>query len=93
MSYEGQPPVSVTTVAGGGLLLAADPNRTSVDFALPPSFGLFINPNGAAAVPNQPGTTFYAPGSAYTANDAAAEPAIYYYTTIPGMVIVIQTQG
>jgi hypothetical protein len=75
-----------------GTLLTADPTRQSVDFAMPPSFGLFINALGGIADPIQQDTVFYAPGSSYTAIGLAAQSAITYFTTISGLTIVVQTQ-
>jgi len=75
-----------------GTLLTADPTRSMVDFALPPSFGLFINPFGGVADPVQQDTVFYAPGSSYAAIGITAQSAITYFTTISGLTIVVQTQ-
>lgn len=93
LSNEGVGPTVVTTVAGASTaLLAAAPTRTSVQFALPASFGLFINATGGTAGPGQVGSEFYAPGSAYQAFGTDAEPAINYYAAVAGLTIVVETQ-
>lgn len=86
-------PIIVSTGIGPVQMLPADPNRTIVQFALPPFFGLWLNPiGGDASNPNASGTEFYAPGSSYQAFGTAAEPLLNYYTTIAGIQIVIETQ-
>jgi hypothetical protein len=75
-----------------GTLISADPTRTAVDFALPASFGLWLNPIGGDPSPLAQGSVFYAPGSVFTATGTAATYAITYYTTISGLTVVVQTQ-
>jgi hypothetical protein len=93
LAIEGNYPIVITTVAHSSQpLIAADPLRTIVQFALPPSFGLFINATGGTAGPGQSGSEFYAPGSAYQAFTTAAQPAINYYSNVAGLTIVVETQ-
>lgn len=96
LSNEGVGPTVVTTVACAPgtwrTLIDADATRTIVDFAIPASFGLFINPTGGAAGPGQTGSLFYGPNTAYTAEGDDAIPTITYFTTIAGLTIVVQTQ-
>jgi hypothetical protein len=63
-----------------------------VQFAAPSTFGLFINPTGGIADPVSGGTFFYAPRSAYQAFNAAAQPAITYFSTVAGLTVVVETQ-
>jgi hypothetical protein len=74
-----------------GTLLPADPTRTMVNFALPSSFGLWINPFGGICSPTGPNCVFYAPGSYFETYTGAAN-AITYFTTIVGLQIVVQSE-
>lgn len=92
-SNTGNLPMIVTTVSGSSqILVSADSNRTILQFELPASFGLFINPTGGTAGPGQSGSEFYAPGSAYQAFNEDAQPAINYFSNVAGLTIVVQTQ-
>lgn len=94
MSNEGNAPGVLTTVAGSSqLLIAADPTRTLVNFTMPPSFGLWLNVTGGAASAAGPGCAFYGPGNYYEAFNAASQPAIHYFTTIAGLLLVVQSQS
>lgn len=73
-------------------LIGASATRSILNFTLPSSFGLWLNPTGGSALPGAPGAVFYAPGSYYEAFGAASQPAMTYYTTIAGLLIVVQSQ-
>lgn len=75
-----------------GTLIAADPSRTMINFTIPPSFGIWLNPTGGLAMNGGPGCVFYAPNSYYEASGVAAQNAITYYTTIAGLQFVVQTE-
>lgn len=93
LSIEGNGPTIVTTVAGSSqTLVGADPNRTILQMTVGPPFGIFINPTGGAAAPNDPDTDFYAPGSALQLLGTDAQSAVSYFTTIAGVTLVVQTQ-
>ena len=93
LSIEGNGPTVITTVAGSSqTLVGADPNRTILQMTVGPPFGIFINPTGGAAAPNDPDTDFYAPGSALQLLGTDAQSAVSYFTTIAGVTLVVQTQ-
>lgn len=74
------------------ILIAANPERQRLSFMLPAAFGIWLNPTGGSAFPGASGASFYAAGSAYEAFDAASQPAMTYYTTIAGLLIVVESQ-
>jgi hypothetical protein len=73
-------------------LIAANPQRQRLSFALPAAFGIWLNPASGSAFPGATGAVFYAPGSAYEAFGADSQPAVTYYTTIAGLLIVVESQ-
>lgn len=94
LSNEGNGPTVVNTVAGSSqTLIGADVTRNQLNFALPPSFGLWLNPSGGTASAGGSGCVFYAPNSYYEAWGAASQSALTYFTTIAGLQIVVQSQA
>lgn len=75
-----------------GILLPPGTGRTLVNFDLPASFGIWINPTGGICTPGLPPSQFYAPGTYYEVFGAAANNGITYFTTIAGLQIVVQSQ-
>jgi hypothetical protein len=77
---------------GNAQLIGPGVGRTLVNFDLPASFGLWINPTGGFCSPGAPNCVFYSPNSYFEVFGAAANNAITYYTTIVGLLIVVQSQ-
>lgn len=75
-----------------GTLIGANAARETLNFTLPSSFGLWLNPNGGPVAPGWPGAVFYAPGTYYEAFGAASQPAMNYFTTVAGLLVVVQSQ-
>lgn len=75
-----------------GTLIGANAARETLNFTLPAAFGLWLNPNGGPCAPGWPGSVFYAPGTYYEAFGAASQPAMNYFTTVAGLLIVVQSQ-
>jgi hypothetical protein len=78
--------------ASWGTLIGANPIRGRLSFTLPWSFGIWLNPTGGPVAPGWPGCVFYAPGTYYEAFGAASQPALTYFSTIAGLLIVLQSQ-
>jgi hypothetical protein len=82
----------IGTAGTYGYLLQAGTGRTLVNFDLPASFGLWINPLGGLCSPTAPNCVFYAPNTYFEEFGEAANNAITYWTTIAGLLIVVQSQ-
>ena len=81
--------------AGGtwGVLLPTGSGRTLVNFDLPASFGLWINPYGGPCAPGFPNCQFYAANTYFEEFGPICDYAITYFTTIAGLLVVVQSQG
>jgi hypothetical protein len=77
---------------GNAQLIGPGVGRTLVNFDLPASFGLWINLTGGFCSPGAPNCVFYSPNSYFEVFGAAANNALTYYTTIVGLLIVVQSQ-
>lgn len=75
-----------------GVLLPPATDRALVNFTIPASFGIWINPTGGVCTPNAPNCAFYAPNSYFEEFGPASDNGITYFTTIAGLLIVVQTQ-
>lgn len=75
-----------------GILLTPGTGRSLVNFDLPASFGIWINPTGGVCSPGAPNCTFYAPNTYFEESGPAANNGITYFTTIAGLLIVVQSQ-
>lgn len=90
LSVMGAPVIVTTVAAGSSSLLAANAARSYVALAMPPAWGVSINPTGGAAGPGQAGATFYAPGSVFEISGAAAQSAMSYWCAAAGLPLVVQ---
>lgn len=75
-----------------GVLLPPGTGRSLVNFDLPASFGLWINPTGGVCSPGAPNCTFYAANTYFEEFGAVCDLGITYFTTIAGLLVVVQSQ-
>lgn len=85
-------PLYIASTGSFGTLIGPGTGRTLVNFDLPPSFGLWLNPTGGVCFPGAANCVFYAPNSYYEVFGAAANDSITYWTTVSGLTIVVQSQ-
>lgn len=90
-SDEGSVIVLTTVAAASTQLLPADPTRNYVTLAIPPSFGVAINPGGGTAGLGIAGSIFYPPGSSFTLYGPDAQSAMNYWCAVAGLTLVITT--
>lgn len=75
-----------------GTLVLPDLTRTILQFTAPSAFGIFVSPAGGVCDPLWPGTEFMSPTTSFQAFGVAAQQAVTYFTTVPGLTIVVETQ-
>lgn len=78
-------------------LLAPDPTRVEISFAIPLVYGLWVNlidpaiPSSGAPYPDYPGSQFYARGTVFELNGLPAQNGVNCFTTVAGLQITVIT--